>query len=239
MSPILSMMSKLQLMKYLLNNIIPIITKGGRMMRKLQKHVVITGAGSALVAAVAKKYNEEDFYVTLIGRNQEKLERTASTFKNSSYSIYTMDVSSYSDVTKTFEKITSEVQPIDILINNAGLGFFDLAENIEVEQIDQMIDINLKGTIYCSQQVIGTMKERNSGSIINITSTAGMQGKINESAYCASKFGVRGFTESIIKELSETDVHVHAIYMSGMDTPFWDGVFEEDEKSGMMQPYDV
>lgn len=208
-------------------------------MENLQKHVVITGAGSGLGASLSRKYNEQGFYVTLTGRTRDKLEHIAGTLKNSSYSIYTMDVSSYSDVEKTFEKIISEVQPIDILINNAGLGFFDLAENLEAEQIDQMIDINLKGTIYCSQQVISSMKELDSGSIINITSTAGVQGKVNESAYCASKFGVRGFTESIIQELSETDVHVHAIYMSGMDTPFWDGVFEEDAKSSMMQPYDV
>src|SRR5699024_3727444 len=205
----------------------------------MQKHVVISGAGSGLGAALARKYNEQNFHVTLTGRTQEKLERTASTFNNSNYSIYTMDVSSYSDVEKVFEKIVSDLKPIDILINNAGVGFFELAENLKTEQIDQMIDINLKGTIYCSQQVIGTMKQHNSGSIINITSTAGIQGKINESAYCASKFGVRGFTESIINELSDTNIHVHAIYMSGMDTPFWDTILESEQKSDMMNPDDV
>jgi len=205
----------------------------------MQKHVVISGAGSGLGAALARKYNEQNFHVTLTGRTQEKLERTASTFNNSNYSIYTMDVSSYSDVEKVFEKIVSDLKPIDILINNAGVGFFELAENLKTEQIDQMIDINLKGTIYCSQQVIGSMKQHNSGSIINITSTAGIQGKINESAYCASKFGVRGFTESIINELSDTNIHVHAIYMSGMDTPFWDTILESDQKSDMMNPDDV
>src|SRR5699024_10570208 len=113
-----------------------------------------------------------NFHVTLTGRTQEKLELTASTFNNSNYSIYVMDVSSYNDVRRTFEQITSEVQPIDVLINNAGIGHFDLSEHLKVEHINQMIDINLKGTIYCSQQVIKAMKKRNSGSIINITSTA-------------------------------------------------------------------
>lgn len=203
------------------------------------KHIVITGAGSGLGASLAKKYHDAGNHVTLIGRTKEKLEAIASTFGDANYAIYSLDVSSFDEVKNTFEKIVNETGPIDILINNAGLGYFGLAENLKAEHINQMIDINLKGTIFCTQQVIGDMKKRNAGSIINIVSTAGVEGKVTESAYCASKFGIRGFTESIVKELEETDVHVNAIYMGGMKTPFWDGMIAEEDTGGLMDPDDI
>lgn len=208
-------------------------------MSPMKKHVVITGAGSGLGAALAYKYNEQGYLVTLIGRTKAKLEAVAETFINSAYTIYPLDVSLFHEVEKAFQQIIDEVQPIDILVNNAGVGHFALTEELTAEQINQMIDVNLKGTIFCTQQVIGDMKERNAGSIINVISTAGMEGKVTESAYCASKFGARGFTESIIKELEETSVQAHGIYMGGMKTPFWEGTLEDSDTEGMMDPDDI
>lgn len=203
------------------------------------KHVVITGAGSGLGASLACKYNEMGNHVTLIGRTKEKLEQVAKTFTHSTYSLYALDVSSASDVKKVFSDIVKENGSIDILINNAGLGYFDLAENITSQQTDQMIDINLKGTIYCTQEVLPDMKKRNAGSVINVVSTAGVEGKVEESVYCASKFGVRGFTESILKEVEETNIHIHGIYMGGMNTNFWGDELADESETGLMHPDDV
>ncbi len=201
------------------------------------KNVVITGAGSGLGASLAQKYHAAGYHVTLLGRTIEKLEAIAKDFKN--YEIYPLDVSSYTAVESTFKRIKESVGAIDILVNNAGVGYFDLAENLENNHIDQMIDINLKGTIYCTQQVLGEMKTQDAGTILNIISTAGEEGKATESAYSASKFGVKGFTESLLKELEDTNVHVHGIYMGGMKTPFWDGIIEEENTGGLMDPDDV
>lgn len=209
------------------------ITKGDYEM----KNVVITGAGSGLGASLAKKYHALGYHVTLLGRTIEKLEAIAKDFKN--YTIFPLDVSSHTAVESTFQQIKETVGTIDILVNNAGVGYFDLAENLTPNHIDQMIDVNLKGTIYCTQQVLGEMKTQDAGTILNIVSTAGVEGKSTESAYCASKFGVKGFTESILKELADTNVHVHGIYMGGMKTPFWDGIIEEENTSGLMDPEDV
>lgn len=203
------------------------------------KHVLITGAGSGLGASLAIKYNKMGNHVTLIGRTREKLEKVAIEFENSNYSIYSLDVSLPSKVKEVFAQIEKEVRPIDILINNAGLGYFDLAENITDQQIDQMIDINLKGTIYCTQAVLPAMKERDAGSVINVISTAGVEGKFNESVYCASKFGVKGFTESIIKEVEDLNIHVHGIYMGGMNTNFWGDELQDQSDTGLMNPNDV
>lgn len=155
---------------------------------------VITGAGSGLGASLAKKYSDLGYYVCLLGRTKAKLYRAAEKLTEH-HSIYEVDVSSKTDVTKVIQLIREEVGAIDLLINNAGVGYFDVAEKLPEKAVHEMIDTNLKGTIFCTQEVLYDMKKRNKGTIVNIVSTAGLEGKVNETVYCASKFGVRGFTE--------------------------------------------
>ncbi|SFC57075.1 Short-chain dehydrogenase [Alkalibacterium subtropicum] len=203
------------------------------------KHVVITGAGSGLGASLALKYSEMGYHITLLGRTYSKLRFVADKMKSDSVSAYTLDVSSAEEVTRVFSEIKEESGTIDILVNNAGVGVFDDAEKISSTSIDDMIDINLKGTIFCTQAVLPEMKERNEGTIIQVISTAGLEGKASESVYCASKFGARGFTESIVKELADTDIHVLAAYMGGMKTSFWDDIYSKEEIQHLMDPDDV
>ncbi|MEH7524774.1 SDR family oxidoreductase [Bacillus sp. JJ1503] len=202
------------------------------------KVIVITGAGSGLGASLAKRYSDMGCHVCLLGRTASKLEETAKQLTNS-YSIYKLDVTSKSAVEKVMWSIKEEVGSIDLLINNAGLGVFDLAENLTEEHVHDMIDINLKGTIFCTQEVLLSMKERNQGIIINVVSTAGVEGKVNESVYCASKFGVRGFTESLALELNDTGIRVFGAYMGRMKSPFWNGIFSEERIKNFMDPDDV
>lgn len=200
--------------------------------------IVITGAGSGLGASLARKFSELGYHLCLLGRTKEKLVRTAESL-TSSYSIYELDVSDKDNVSKVVQSIQNEVGNISLLINNAGVGIFDLAENIDENSVHQMIDINLKGTIFCTQEVLKYMKKRNKGIITNIVSTAGKEGKINESVYCASKFGVRGFTESLSIELKNTNIQVYAAYMGGMNTNFWDGIYAKGQTDYLMNPNDV
>ncbi|MCY9003210.1 SDR family oxidoreductase [Peribacillus frigoritolerans] len=182
--------------------------------------VVITGAGSGLGASLAKKYSDLGCHVCLLGRTQTKLIRTAETLSHN-HSIYEVDISSKSDVAKVMQLIKEEVGQIDLLINNAGVGIFDLTENLSEESIHQMIDINLKGTIFCTQEVLNDMKKRNQGYIVNIVSLSGKRGKAIESVYSASKFGARGFTESLAIELEHTAIRVFGAYMENMKTVLW------------------
>lgn len=200
--------------------------------------VVITGAGSGLGAALAKKYSDLGYHICLLGRTKSKLEQTAKTLLHG-YTIYEVDVSSKQMVAQIIESIETNVGSIQLLINNAGVGVFDNAENLSEDSIHQMIDINLKGTIFCTQEVLKGMKERKEGTIVNIVSTAGKEGKITESVYCASKFGVRGFTESVALELKESPVKIFAVYMGGMKTEFWDGIFSEEQTRKLMDPNDI
>ena len=204
-----------------------------------KKIAVITGAGSGLGASLAKKYAEDGYHVCLLGRTKAKLERTAKGLPKEDHSIFPVDVSSKLEVSHVFSKIKENIGKVDVLVNNAGVGVFDLAENLSEDAVHQMIDINLKGTIFCTQEVLPDMKENNSGSILNIVSTAGLDGKVTESVYCASKFGVRGFHESLLVELEETDIHVFGAYMGGMKTEFWDGIFDASQTAGLMDPEDI
>ncbi|MGE7672908.1 SDR family oxidoreductase [Lysinibacillus sp. NPDC094403] len=200
--------------------------------------VVITGAGSGLGAALAKKYSSLGNHICLLGRTKSKLENTAKALTNG-YSIYEVDVTSKQMVAQVIHSIQEDFGSIQLFINNAGVGYFDKAEDLNEDSVHQMIDINLKGTIFCTQEVLKGMKERNEGTIVNIVSTAGLEGKVTESVYCASKFGVRGFTESLALELSETSIHVCAVYMGGMSTEFWDGIFPEEKTKTLMDPNDI
>lgn len=204
-----------------------------------EKVIVITGAGSGLGAAMARKYAAEGHHICLIGRTREKLKETAATLTTDNYTICPLDVTVKRDVEAMFQSIKEEVGPADMLINNAGVGVFDTAENLDENAVHQMIDINLKGTIFCTQAVLKIMMKRNAGVIANVISTAGLEGKATETVYCASKFGVRGFTESLLAELKDTDIHVFSAYMGGMKTPFWDGIIEEENMEHMMDPEDI
>lgn len=204
-----------------------------------KKVVVITGAGSGLGASLAKQYANRKYHVCLLGRTKDKLKRTAKVLSTDHYSIHTVDVTNLQEVTTVFQTIHKEIGTVEILINNAGIGVFDLLENIDENAIHQMIDVNLKGTIFCTQAVLPYMKENNTGTIANIISTAGLEGKINETVYCASKYGARGFTESLLVELADTDIHVFGAYMGGMKTEFWSDVMEDNEMDHLMDSEDI
>ena len=195
---------------------------------------MITGAGSGLGQALAEKFSEEGSKVHLMGRTLDKLKATAKNLEND-FEIHQLDIRNSEDV----EKVFSDIKKVDILINNAGLGIFGEVEKLKKKDIEQMINTNLKGTIFCTQAALKKMKKVNKGLIVNIISTAGKKGKATESVYCASKFGIRGFTDSLEKELDDSKIDVSAFYMGGMNTPFWNGILAEKEKEKFMDPADV
>ena len=109
------------------------------------------------------------------------------------------------------------------LVNNAGVGHFGPFADNSKQQISEMLDTNVLGTILMTKAVLPLLLKNGEGRIMNIISTAGLRGKVNEAVYVASKFAVRGFTESLQKEYEGSQMKINAVYMGGMDTPFWDG----------------
>ena len=156
------------------------------------KNAIITGAGRGIGRATAIAFAQEGINVGLIGKTAENLEKVAKELSEYGIEVTmaTADVSDNESVIAAVEHIKSELGPIDILINNAGIGKFGKFLELSPEEFKNIIDVNLMGVYYVTRAVLPEMIERESGDIINISSTAGQKGAPVTSAYSASKFGV-------------------------------------------------
>ncbi|SHG78655.1 SDR family NAD(P)-dependent oxidoreductase [Ornithinibacillus halophilus] len=195
--------------------------------------VAITGAGSGLGKALALEYAKHNYKIYLLGRSGNKLHIVQHEIKKNGgdAEVILCDVQEYASVSIAFQQIGE----LDVFINNAGIGLFGPVEDYSLEDIDKTLDTNVKGTILTVQSALPLIKE-SKGRILTIISTAGLRGKVNESLYCASKFAVRGFTESLQKEWENEDFSITAVYMGGMNTPFWENSTHVDNPSKLKGP---
>lgn len=199
-------------------------------------NIAITGGGSGLGKALAHRYAKEGHTIHLLGRDEEKLLITQTEIRQNGFQaeVLACDISEATSIDIAVDQFES----LDLLINNAGIGIFGPLPDYTIEDIDQVIDINLKGTILMTKYFLPLI-EKAEGRIINVISTAGLRGKVNESLYCASKYGIRGFTESLQKEYENQSVSVTAAYMGGMDTPFWEESDHVEDPGKLKGPEEV
>ncbi|MUK88328.1 SDR family NAD(P)-dependent oxidoreductase [Ornithinibacillus sp. L9] len=195
--------------------------------------VAITGAGSGLGRALALEYATNGYKVFLLGRNGEKLHIVQhEILENGGNSeVVLCDVQEYASVSIAFQQIGE----LDVFINNAGIGIFGPVSDYTVEDIEKTLNTNIKGTILTVKSALPLIRE-SKGRMLTIVSTAGLRGKVNESIYCASKFAIRGFTESLQKEWEKEDFSITAVYMGGMNTPFWDETSHVDDPRKLKSP---
>ncbi|CDQ20380.1 Short-chain dehydrogenase [Halobacillus karajensis] len=182
------------------------------------KNVWITGAGTGLGRALAHTYAQNGYNVYLSGRTEKQLQVTQNNIsqKGGKASVLVCDVTDPSSIKEAIKQIDH----LHLLINNAGVGHFGELSTYTETQIDQLLNTNVKGTILTTQLAASKLK-KTEGRVLNVISTAGLRGKKNESVYCASKFAIRGFTESLQKEWESLSLSATAVYMGGMNTPFW------------------
>ncbi|PAV28134.1 short-chain dehydrogenase [Virgibacillus profundi] len=196
-------------------------------------NVAITGAGSGLGRALALQYAKNNYQVFLLGRTDTKLQMVKSEIlkSNGQAEIILCDVSEEASVSIAFQQIGE----LDVFINNAGIGIFGPLDHYKNDEIETTLATNVKGTIYTVQSALPLIRKSN-GRILTIISTAGLRGKVNESIYCASKFAVRGFTESLQKEWEDEPIAITAVYMGGMNTPFWESSTHVDDPTKLKGP---
>jgi 3-oxoacyl-[acyl-carrier protein] reductase len=156
------------------------------------------GIGKAIAIALAK----EGVNVILVSRTQSELDEVATEVNNLGVKSLTLtaDVSDIDSITTAVDKALDTFQTIDILINNAGIAAFGKFLELEPKAWERIIQVNLMGTYYTTRAVLPNMIARQTGDIINISSTAGLKGNALTSAYSASKFAVLGLTESLMQE---------------------------------------
>lgn len=184
------------------------------------KTALITGAGRGIGRAAAIALAKEGVNIGLLGRTLENLEKVTNELEQYGVNVSgaAADVADLESVQHAVEHITSELGPIDILINNAGTAKFGGFLELDPAEWEKIIQVNLMGTYYVTRTVLPGMIERKSGDIINISSTAGQKGAPVTSAYSASKFGVLGLTESLMMEVRKHNIRVTAMTPSTVAT---------------------
>lgn len=206
------------------------------------KVALVTGAGKGIGRATAIALAHEGVNVGLLARTEQDLVEVAKEIEalgvKTAYA--TADVSSMEEVNAAVEKLKTSLGPVDILINNAGIGKFGKFLELEPEEWKKIIDINLIGVYYVTRAVLPQLIDKNGGDIINISSTAGQKGAPVTSAYSASKFGLLGLTESLALEVRKHNIRVTALTPSTVATEL---AYKENLTDGnpekVMQPEDL
>ncbi len=184
------------------------------------KNAFITGAGKGIGKAVAIALAKEGVNLILVSRTLKDVEQLADEASNLGVKALALsaDVSDINSINKAAEKALAEFKHIDILINSAGIASFGKFLELEPEAWERIIQVNLMGTYFTTRAIIPNMIERQTGDIINISSTAGLNGNALTSAYSASKFAVLGLTDSLMQEMRKHNIRVTALTPSTVAT---------------------
>ena len=184
------------------------------------KVALITGAGRGIGRATAIAFAQEGIHVGLVGRSLENLQKVSEELSryDVKVAVAAADVADLNSITSAVESIRGELGPIDILVNNAGISKFGGFMDLTPEEWTNIIDVNVKGVYYTTRAVLPEMIERNTGDIINISSTAGQKGAPVTSAYSASKAAVIGLSESLMLEVRKKNIRVVTLTPSTVAT---------------------
>ena len=200
--------------------------------------VIITGGASGLGFELVKQFIEKKYFVCNIDRDFEKMKVLANTYKDN-YKGFIGDISD-DEFVKAVTNEISNLGNIKILINNAGEPSFKLPTKYEKEDIDKCFK-GLQGMILFSTETLKAKEEKDL-KIINIMSSAALRGNKQEAVYCATKWGERGYTESLKACYKGTSVKVIGVYPGGINTEFYKNsrdYVSEEKQSTFMKPYDV
>jgi short-subunit dehydrogenase len=194
------------------------------MLNKLADKVVfITGASSGFGADTARLFAKEGCIVILTARRMDRLTSLEKQIcdEGGQALVLNLDITNQSQIEAAVTNVLERYGRIDILFNNAGFGRIDWLETLEpAADINAQIDVNLRGLIQMTRAVIPSMLANRAGTIINMSSVAGMIAAPMYSIYGATKYGVRGFTESLRRELAPFNIHVCGIYPGPANTEF-------------------
>ena len=212
-------------------------------METLQgKVALVTGAGKGIGRAVALALAAEGVNVGLLARTNSDLQSLAAEIATHGVKTCSVvaDVADRAAMEAAAAQIAQELGPVDILIDNAGIGHFAKFMEMEPAQWEHIIQVNLMGTYYATRAVLPDMIARQTGDIINISSTAGQRGAAGTSAYSASKFAVLGLTESLMQEVRKHNIRVSALTPSTVATPLaLENKLTDGNHEKVMQPEDL
>lgn len=208
------------------------------------KVVVVTGGSSGLGRAMGRIFAAEGARVVLIARNEAKLAQVVEEMYAEGYSAeyMTADVACEEDVSRVVGRIEAKFGRVDVLINNAGIGYTGNVDETDMGKFDEIMNTNVRGVFLFCKYIIPIMKQQKDGYIVNISSGAGKNGIPGMAAYCASKFAVAGFSEALAQEVRNHNIRVSVVYPGSINTDFhlrFSGPKDEETKKIMMQPEEI
>ena len=171
------------------------------------KTVVITGGTKGIGRNLCEMFYENGYFIIIGARNSNGVDE----IDRKKISFLSMDVRNEEDHLKLKDIALNYSNCLDVWINNAGVSSWCPIERIDNNFFNELIDVNLKGAFWGCKAAVSQMKKQKYGSIINISSLAGKRGSKNNSMYCATKFGMNGLTQSLAKELGDSEIKVNAI----------------------------
>lgn len=202
---------------------------------------IITGASRGIGKEIAVKLAEQGMKLTIVGSSAQ-ISETAEELKKIGFSNVLplqADVTKEEDMEQVIKKTIDEFGHLDLLVNNAGVGFFKLTEEVTVEEWKKVFEVNVQGVFLATKAVLPHMKERKSGTIITISSDVGRYTIPNGAAYTATKYAVQGFSGSVAQEVREYGIRVGTINPGMVDTYFANSTQGLPEKHDWLKVEDI
>ncbi|WP_295817839.1 SDR family oxidoreductase [uncultured Deinococcus sp.] len=205
---------------------------------------IVTGASAGIGAAVARSLAAEGASLVLTARRQERLEALASELQGSGTQVWVVpgDAREEETAQRAVETATRSGGRLDILVNNAGTGNYKNLVDTSAAEYDDMMDTNMRSTFVFTRHAVPVMQAQGSGTLLMISSMAGLYGFAGEAVYCATKFAQVGFAQALDRELRPQGIKVGVICPGGVKTEFALGRGRTEESvaaSGMLEPEDV
>jgi short-subunit dehydrogenase len=207
------------------------------------RRALITGASRGIGRATALRLAKAGIEPILIGRSLSDLksvQELALSCDVNAYA-YAVDLSAIQEVRAEIEKILAEVGTVEILVNNAGMGYTGSLLNTPLSDWQAVLDLNLTSPLQCIQAVLPQMRAQQRGTILNVISIAGRQTFPEWGAYSASKFGLMSLTKTLAQEERAQGIRVVALCPGSVNTPLWDSatVQADFDRSQMLTAEDV
>ena len=204
----------------------------------MSKVAVITGAGSGMGRYLAVLLAKSGCDVVICDVNEETLAGTASMLKNYNVAVsrHLLDVGDEASIKALPEKVIEQHGKVDLVFNNAGITIDSDFANMPEPDWDKVMDVNLHGVINMTRAFLPHLKKRPEAAVVNTSSIFGMIAVPRQSVYHATKFAVRGFTESLVKEMKGTSVQIHCVHPGHIGTNILTAAKVNPSKDGSEQP---
>ena len=210
-------------------------------MKLKEKIILVTGGSKGIGKGISKVFLDEGAKVIICAKNEDELSIAENELKNGAHiSSIRADLTNTNDITLIFNFISNKYGKLDILVNNASiLGVLSKIENYPEDLWKEVVEINLNAQFYITKALIPLLKNSDNGSIINLSSTVGRQGRADWGAYSASKFGLEALTQILAQELKEYNIRVNSVNPGGTRTDMRAGAYPNEDPLTLPTPLDI